>query len=126
MSIQSTSLRLYFAQNNIKNIDIAEILNTSTGTVSNMLAGRFGISKENATKLSKHYGFNLDFLLTGDGTLLPSSSPQSVNIGAVVEGNKAGRDINVTATNAALQAENERLRDEVAWLREQLSKVPTK
>lgn len=120
MSNQSNAIRLYFVEKGVKNIEVAELLGTSTATVSNMLAGRFAISKDNAAKLSDAYGFDLNFLLTGKGTLFPPT--QSVGNGAIVNGGKVEGGINVTATNAALQAENERLRNEVEWLREQLTK----
>lgn len=120
MSKQSAELRRYCELHGIKNKFLEEKLNLSSGAVSSILSGRYGISKENAVALSELFGFSIPFLLSGEGELFPVS--QSVGTGAIVNGGRVEGGINVTATNAALQAENERLRNEVEWLRQQLSK----
>lgn len=120
MSKQSEEVRLWLAGNGIKNKDCAERLGTSIPNISNYLAGRRAFSKKLAAKMAEAYGFDIHFLITGEGSLFPPT--QSVGNGAIVNGGRVSGGINVTATNAALQAENERLRNEVEWLREQLAK----
>ena len=119
MNTQATALRMYFTEKNIKSIEVAEKIGVSKGTISNILNGKYAIGKDLASKLSEVYGFDLGYLLSGKGSLFPS---QSVENGAIVNGGRVSGGINVTATNAALQAENERLRNEVEWLRGLLEK----
>lgn len=68
---QAEEMRKYFALNNIKNKDIAEMLNVSPAAISNMLAGRDSIGKQRAFALHDAYGFDVTFLLTGVGSLIP-------------------------------------------------------
>lgn len=117
MSKQSSELRRYCELHGIKNKELEEKLHLSSGAVSSILSGRYGISKENAVALSELYGFSIPFLLSGEGSLFPTQS--IINSGNVT-GN--GNNVSISQTNAALQAENERLRNEVEWLRSQLSK----
>lgn len=121
MSKQSDEMAKYFASNGIRNRQIAERLGLTDQIISNMLKGRDSLGKKRCAQLADAYGFDLNFLITGEGSLFPASS-QTVGNGAIVNGGKVEGGINVTATNAALQAENERLRNEVEWLRQQLSK----
>lgn len=121
MSTQSEAIRRYMAARGLRQTDVAEVMGVAKQTVCNILSGRYPLSKDNALKLSKAYGFDVAFLLTGEGSLLPSST-QSVGQGAILNGGTVQGGINIGAQNAALIAENERLRDEVAWLREQLQK----
>lgn len=117
----AADLRRYFALNGIKNTYIMEITGLSSGSVSNILAGKYGMSAEVAGKLAARFGFDLQFLLTGQGSLFPQrmSQPRTINApvtGIVNQGDNS--TINLAADIAALQAENERLRNEVEFLRE--------
>lgn len=69
MSKQSDAIREYFDKYGILQREIAEALGVHEGTVSNILAGRFGISKNIARKMAEIYGFDLGFLLSGEGSL---------------------------------------------------------
>ena len=69
MSRQADALRLFFDTHGIKQRDIAEKLGLHEGTVSSILSGRYGISKGTAAKLSQIFGFNMMFLMTGEGSL---------------------------------------------------------
>jgi transcriptional regulator with XRE-family HTH domain len=69
MSRQSEAIREYFDKNGIPQKDICEATKASKTTISNMLAGRFGISKKMAHALAKVYGFDVTFLLSGEGEL---------------------------------------------------------
>lgn len=125
MSIQSEELRRYFALNGIKNTYIQEVTGLSSGSVSNILSGRYKMSATTASALSKRFGFDITFLLTGQGTLFPPRISEPRTITAPVSGNVTQGDnspINIAADIAALQAENARLRDEVSWLRSELAK----
>lgn len=118
MSRQTDEMARYFASHGIKNRSIAERLGLTEQTVCNMLKGRDSLGKKRCLQLSEAYGFDLNFLLSGAGTLFPAT--QSIVNSGNVTGN--GNSVNISQTNAALQAENERLRNEVEWLRQQLAK----
>ena len=70
-TIQAAEMRSYFARKGIKNKDIAEALGLSAASVSNMLAGRDPMGKQRAQALHEAYGFDIGFLLTGVGSLIP-------------------------------------------------------
>ena len=121
MSRQSEAVREYFDKNGIPQKDICEATKASKTTISNMLAGRFGISKKMAHALAKVYGFDVVFLLSGEGELFP---PQGIRIAQhhnTNTGDGAGA-INVNADAALrqqvadLQRELERERAEKARL----------
>lgn len=50
MSTQSDAIRDYFHENGISNRDVAERLGVHEGSVSNILSGRYGISKKIAAR----------------------------------------------------------------------------
>ncbi len=64
-------MRSFFARNGIKNKEIAEKLGISAAGVSNLLAGRDPLGKQRAQALHDAYGFDIGFLLTGVGSLIP-------------------------------------------------------
>ena len=109
MSRQAEAIRKFMAENRIKVGELAEAIGASPCAISNILAGRYNISKGKATKLAEVYGFDLNFLLTGEGSLFPS---QSVNMGAIVNGGRVNGGINVTADLAAKDAEIAHLKQE--------------
>lgn len=77
MSKQSDALRDFFEKNGILQKDVCEALGFTPATISNILAGRYQISKKVARKLSETYGLSMTFLITGDGELVP---PRGVSI----------------------------------------------
>lgn len=110
MSKQSEEVRLWLAGNGIKNKDCAERLGTSIPNISNYLAGRRAFSKKLAAKMAEAYGFDIHFLITGEGSLFPPT--QSVGNGAIVNGGRVSGGINVSADIAAKDAEISHLRKE--------------
>lgn len=74
MSRQSDALRNWFRANGIRNIDLQELLNLTSGNVSSMLSGRINISKSSARILADKYGFSLPFLILGEGELFASQT----------------------------------------------------
>lgn len=61
-------LKDYFIENGMKQCDIAEVLDITQSAVSNQLNGRpFGINS--AKKWSKAFGFNINWLTTGEGSM---------------------------------------------------------
>lgn len=121
MSKQSDELRKYFDKHGIKQREICEATGSSHSTVSNILSGRFGISKDMAHTLAKVYGFDVIFLLSGEGELFP---PHGIRIAPhhnTNTGDGAGAiNVNADATLrqqvADLQRELERERAEKARL----------
>ena len=77
MSVQSEEVRKYFALNNIKITDVAEKTGISRPTLSNLICGRRDFSKRYAPQLAEAYGFDVTFLLTGQGSLFPQKPATS-------------------------------------------------
>ena len=102
MSIQSDAIREYFDKNGIQQKDICEATGASKTTISNMLAGRYGISKKMAHALAKVYGFDVVFLLSGEGELFPPHGIRIQQTHNTNNGTGAGA-INVNADAALRQ-----------------------
>lgn len=69
----STSLKLYFSDNNITQQQIADKLGISQAAVGKWLNGKpFG--KKTAAKWSEVFGLNPSWLLTGNGPMLKDSA----------------------------------------------------
>lgn len=121
MATNYQALKDYFYRNNIRQVDIVEKTGIDKATVSNFLAGRRPLGRENARRLADTFGLSLAFVLTGEGDIFPPQSSRSagdISNSAVTQGDNS--PINIVADNAALEAENQRLREEVKWLRQML------
>lgn len=87
MSKQSDAIKLYFMMNNIKQKDAAKTLNLTSANLSTLVNGGRPIGRDIAHRMAAAYGFNVSFLLTGEGELLPPSDPaihinqENVNVG---------------------------------------------
>lgn len=118
MSRQSDALAKFLFEKNITQADLAKKLGLSPGMLSSILSGRYGISKKVAYKLHQLYGMNTIFLIEGEGDIF---APESVRkMGDIINSTiKAEGDsqINIMTDAAALRAENERLKDEIKFLR---------
>lgn len=79
MSKQGEAIKLYFMMNNIKQKDAAKTLNLTSANLSILVNGKRPIGRDIAHRMHDAYGFNISFLLTGEGELLPSSRPINVN-----------------------------------------------
>lgn len=108
MSIVSEELRRYFLINGIRNNDVCDATGISKAAVSHIVTGTRPISKDNAHTLAQVYGFNIDFLLWGKGTLMPASRQD-----APADSRPAPSS---SAEPAGLEAENRALHNEVAEL----------
>lgn len=106
MSKQSDALREYFHENGISNRDLAAKLGKHEATISNILSGKYGISRETATKLVDVFGFSMRFLLAGEGQLVP---PGGIRINQTHNTN-TGDGAGAIHVDASLQAENAQLR----------------
>lgn len=71
-------LKRYFSNNGISQVEIAEKLGLSAASVSNMLNGRDKIGNKRAAQLNRAYGFNIQYLITGEGSLLLPDSYRKV------------------------------------------------
>lgn len=111
MSKQSDALREYFETNGILQRDVCEATGMKSGTVSNILSGRFQISKNAARKLASVYGFSIPFLITGEGSLCP---PGTVRITQAQRVSGNGTGIQSINGDQALAMENAQLREQLA------------
>lgn len=67
----------YFAENGMKQSEIADALGVTQSAVSNQLKGRpFGINS--AKKWSKLFGFNINWLTTGEGSMFSAKSGTNI------------------------------------------------
>lgn len=112
MSKQSDALRQYFQAEGITNRELAEKLDKHEGTISNILSGRYGISKDTASRLVELYGFDVRFLMKGEGSLFPPAGIRISQTHNTNNGTGAGA-IHVDASSA-LAAENAQLREQLA------------
>lgn len=121
MSIQSEAMKRYFALQGIKNRDVAEAMGITPSNVSNMLAGRDSLGRARAQLLHDTFGFNIHFLLTGEGDLL-APDPQAPHIEASQNGGSHNRQtvtvgqsndiITLRAQFEAAKAQNQALKEE--------------
>lgn len=106
MSKQSDALREYFKSHGIRQREVCEVLGLTPATISNLLAGRYPISKNVARRLADKYGLSFMFILTGDGTLIPPAGVQLAQAGAAQNSSGAGaKDDEVARLREQLEAE---------------------
>lgn len=73
----SIKLKEYFLENGMKQSDIAKALDVTQAAVSGQLNGRpFGVNA--AKKWSKTFGFNIDWLITGEGSMFTNRKPTNI------------------------------------------------
>jgi transcriptional regulator with XRE-family HTH domain len=135
MSIQSEAMKRYFALNGIRNRDIAEALGVAPSNVSNMLAGRDSLGRARAQTLHDAFGFNVHFLMTGEGDLLAPDEPkptvrieqnggahssQTANVGASED------TVTMRAQLEAQKAQIQALKDENFRLWQMIEKMTSK
>jgi len=69
MSKQSEAIKAYIEEHGFVQKDIAQKMGISPASLNNLLNGRDNIGKRRAQKLHDIFGFNIVFLLTGEGDL---------------------------------------------------------
>lgn len=73
----SIKLKEYFLENGMKQSDIAKVLDITQAAVSGQLNGRpFGINA--AKKWSKTFGFSIEWLTTGEGSMFTNKKPTNI------------------------------------------------
>ena len=75
MSKQSEAVKAYIEEYGFVQKDIAQKMGISPASLNNMLNGRDNIGKRRAQKLHDIFGFNIVFLLTGEGSLFSGPIP---------------------------------------------------
>lgn len=70
------AVKAYFAQQNIKLVDVARMLNATPQTITEHLSGERYFGKARADKYAELFGFNPIFLRTGEGALFSAQSAQ--------------------------------------------------
>lgn len=74
-----TPLKLYFRKIGMQQSEIASKLGVTQGYVAAMLNGNHPFRIASATKWSKVFGFNPQWLITGEGSMFPGESPCEAN-----------------------------------------------
>lgn len=69
MSKQSDAVKAFIEEHGLVQKDIAAKMGISPASLNNMLNGRDNIGKRRAQKLHDMFGFDVVYLLTGEGTL---------------------------------------------------------
>jgi len=110
-------IRKFMVQEGLTQNELADKLGISRSTMSNILAGRYTLSMKVAKKLSDLYGFNLEYLLTGEGELERNlRKVGNVSGGAVTQGD----DSPIINQNDELVRH---LQEEVKFLRETIASM---
>lgn len=77
--IKDTPLKQYFRNQGLTQADIANRLGVSRGYVAMMLNGKYMFGASAATKWSKAFGFNPQWLISGEGSMFPGESPSEAH-----------------------------------------------
>ncbi len=123
MSTQSDAVRAYISEHGIKQKHLAEICQVTTGTMSNILSGRYAISREVALRLVEKFGFDMHFLMTGQGSLFPVPGShvrrldQTHNSGNIVNGP------GMISADASLAVEIAQLREQLEQAKEEKDRL---
>ena len=114
MSTQSDAVRAYIDEHGIKQKHLAEICQVTPGTMSSILSGRNVFSRDVALRLVEKFGFDMNFLMTGQGSLFPVPG---AHVRRLDQANNKGNIVNgsgVISADAALAVENAQLREQLA------------
>lgn len=114
MSIQSDAVRAYVQEHGIKQKHLAEVCGVNPGTMSSILSGRYTISREVALRLVEKFGFDIHFLMTGQGSLFPVPG---THVRRIDQGHNSGNIVNgpgVISADATMAVEIAQLREQLA------------
>ena len=130
MSKQSDAIRAYIREHDFVQKEIAEKMGISPASFNNMLQGRDPIGKRRAAQLHNIFGFDMTFLVTGEGSLFGDGNTQhTVHVEANHNTGTNNQNVTVSppdANAAALKAQVETLKAENEWLRQMVSKLTEK
>lgn len=73
--IKDTPLKQYFRNQGLTQAEIASKLGVSRGYVAMMLNGKYMFGASAATKWAKAFGFNPQWLISGEGSMFPGETP---------------------------------------------------
>lgn len=127
MSKQSDAIRVWMAQNNLKNKDLVEATGILKETMSNYVTGTRAWSKNAAARMSEVYGMDAVFLITGNGSLFPATG----NTAPVFNAGRDNRDIHISDSAkdriiAQLTASNEKMADTISRLSQTVESLTAK
>ena len=80
MTNVGSELRKYFESKGITQQSIANQMNVSKAYVNRLFTGKASFGKEVAEKWSNQFGLSKSWLLTGEGSMLSASDPDSVSV----------------------------------------------
>lgn len=100
----NNDLKEYFKKAGIKQQAVADAIGVKKSFISELLSEKRNVGYETAVKLSKAYGFNLEWLLTGEGTMLRDVSVVDGK-GNQVAQNVSGGKVEQTQVNGGVGEE---------------------
>jgi len=122
MSKQSDAVKAYIEEHGLVQKDIAQQMGISPASLNNLLNGRDNIGKRRAQRLHELFGFDVVFLLTGEGSLF-SGPIRHVEVSHNSGSSRNTVNVGESSDAAALKSKIEALEKENAWLRQMVEKL---
>ena len=122
MSKQSDAVKAYIEEHGLVQKDIAQQMGISPASLNNLLNGRDNIGKRRAQRLHELFGFDVVFLLTGEGSLF-SGPIRHVEVSHNSGSSRNTVNVGESPDAAALKSKIEALEKENAWLRQMVEKL---
>ena len=122
MSEQSDAVKAYIEEHGLVQKDIAQQMGISPASLNNLLNGRDNIGKRRAQRLHELFGFDVVFLLTGEGSLF-SGPIRHVEVSHNSGSSRNTVNVGESSDAAALKSKIEALEKENAWLRQMVEKL---
>lgn len=122
MSKQSDAVKAYIEEHGLVQKDIAQQMGISPASLNNLLNGRDNIGKRRAQRLHELFGFDVVFLLTGEGSLF-SGPIRHVEVSHNSGSSRNTVNVGESSDAAALKSKIEALEKENTWLRQMVEKL---
>lgn len=122
MSKQSDAVKAYIEEHGLVQKDIAQQMGISPASLNNLLNGRDNIGKRRAQRLHELFGFDVVFLLTGEGSLF-SGPIRHVEVSHNSGSSRNTVNVGESSDAAALKSKIEALEKENSWLRQMVEKL---
>lgn len=112
MDVISTALKSWQKQNKITQDDMAETLGVSIPAVSQYIRGSRAFGREQAYKWAQAFGFDANFLMTGEGSLFKEDESSTKTAADIVIPAALAQMFSDMA--ATIRSQQEQLREQAA------------